>query len=155
MAQAPAGKVDLAADFVGYSDGAFYANYVGGLFQMEGGERRRRIEALPELVAWAGELGRGGEIALNGGALAASVVLIVILLLLAVAAFEEQELSTGGEGRVRQALRSWSWSPVAFFRARFDAQQHLPLHEEMDGLCRQSDKSLPHGQLRNHPGPDE
>jgi ABC-2 type transport system permease protein len=44
------------------------------------------------LVAWAGQLGLGGDIAPNPGALVANVALVIVLLLTAVAVFETQEL---------------------------------------------------------------
>jgi hypothetical protein len=43
-------------------------------------------------VAWASQLGLVGEVAANGGAVAANVVLIVVVLVSAVALIETQEL---------------------------------------------------------------
>ncbi len=44
------------------------------------------------LVAWASQLGLGGPVAANGGALAANFMLIVLLLVTAVALFEQTEI---------------------------------------------------------------
>jgi len=44
------------------------------------------------LVAWAGQLGSGGDVPANSGALVAGVVLIIVSLITAVALFETQEL---------------------------------------------------------------
>lgn len=44
------------------------------------------------LISWAGQLGNGGEIAANGGAVAMSFGLILLFLVTALALFERQEL---------------------------------------------------------------